>query len=385
MSGSKEERDMEELELEDGLDFDFEEGLEEGKAEETNIEGLQWLNVAEIKVLEGVNPRESLNEKNVVSLQEIDADDLLPLIVAYHDGGYINIDGHHRLESRIRNKEGKVKAFVEKIDNMEEIIKKAFTTNVNHGIRLTIEEVRKFTKKMIESKNLDAKGLLALNLESLNREYQIPKGTVQATVTQLTLTKIIEEKNPELIEVFEKMPVKILSKLRILTTKSDEETVLKFVVNFKEFLKAATWYDQKTISTMVELFMEGKIEDLAGYNEITEEATRNEKLLTLTPEEKKDIEEARKESEEFVEDNVEEEDPENIFGGDEETEEVKMTFEIHKLAKNIFEETKNKRKSIEKILEKTNVKKDEAKNTIEEIDKTIKEYMEMKKLFEKLI
>ena len=385
MSGSKEERDMEELELEDGLDFDFEEGLEEGKAEETNIEGLQWLNVAEIKVLEGVNPRESLNEKNVVSLQEIEADDLLPLIVAYHDGGYINIDGHHRLESRIRNKEGKVKAFVEKIDNMEEIIKKAFTTNVNHGIRLTIEEVRKFTKKMIESKNLDAKGLLALNLESLNREYQIPKGTVQATVTQLTLTKIIEEKNPELIEVFEKMPVKILSKLRILTTKSDEETVLKFVVNFKEFLKAATWYDQKTISTMVELFMEGKIEDLAGYNEITEEATRNEKLLTLTPEEKKDIEEARKESEEFVEDNVEEEDPENIFGGDEETEEVKMTFEIHKLAKNIFEETKNKRKSIEKILEKTNVKKDEAKNTIEEIDKTIKEYMEMKKLFEKLI
>ena len=384
MSGSKEERDMEELELEDGLDFDFEEGLEEGKAEETNIEGLQWLNVAEIKVLEGVNPRESLNEKNVVSLQEIDADDLLPLIVAYHDGGYINIDGHHRLESRIRNKEGKVKAFVEKIDNMEEIIKKAFTTNVNHGIRLTTEEVRRFTKKMIESKNLDAKGLLALNLESLNREYQIPKGTVQATVTQLTLTKIIEEKTPELIEVFEKMPVKILSKLRILTTKSDEETVLKFVINFKEFLKAATWYDQKTISTMVELFMEGKIEDLAGYNEITEEATRNEKLLTLTPEEKKDIEEARKESEEFVEDNVEE-DPENIFGGDEETEEVKMTFEIHKLAKNIFEETKNKRKSIEKILEKTNVKKDEAKNTIEEIDKTIKEYMEMKKLFEKLI
>ena len=384
MSGSKEERDMEELELEDGLDFDFEEGLEEGKAEETNIEGLQWLNVAEIKVLEGVNPRESLNEKNVVSLQEIDADDLLPLIVAYHDGGYINIDGHHRLESRIRNKEGKVKAFVEKIDNMEEIIKKAFTTNVNHGIRLTTEEVRRFTKKMIESKNLDAKGLLALNLESLNREYQIPKGTVQATVTQLTLTKIIEEKAPELIEVFEKMPVKILSKLRILTTKSDEETVLKFVINFKEFLKAATWYDQKTISTMVELFMEGKIEDLAGYNEITEEATRNEKLLTLTPEEKKDIEEARKESEEFVEDNVEE-DPENIFGGDEETEEVKMTFEIHKLAKNIFEETKNKRKSIEKILEKTNVKKDEAKNTIEEIDKTIKEYMEMKKLFEKLI
>ena len=113
MSGSKREREMEELELEDGLDFDFEEGTEE------NVEGLQWLNVAEIKVLEGVNPRESLNEKNIVSLQEIEADDLLPLIVAYHEGGYINIDGHHRLESRIRNKEEKVAIVLQKRQNVK--------------------------------------------------------------------------------------------------------------------------------------------------------------------------------------------------------------------------------------------------------------------------
>lgn len=274
-----------ELESELGLDFEFEE-----ETETKNVEGLQWLNVAEIKVLEGVNPRESLNEKNIISLQEIEADDLLPITVAYHDGGYINIDGHHRLESRIRNKEEKVKAFVEKIDNMEEIIKKAFTTNVNHGIRLTTEEVRRFTQKMLESKNLDAKGLVTLNLESINKEYQIPKGMVQAVVTQSALVKIVEKESPDLIEIFEKMPVKVLNKLRTLTTKATEEQILKFAVNFKEFLKAATWYDQKTIATMVEMFLEGTVEDLDQYNDLT----RNDKHLTLTPSEQKDIEEVRR-------------------------------------------------------------------------------------------
>lgn len=358
-----------ELELEDEFELDLEEKIDD-------IEGLKWLEVSSVEVLEGVNPRKSLNEKNISELQEVDAEDLLPLIVAYYEGRYINIDGHHRLESRVRNNETKVKAFVEKIDSMEEIIKKAFTTNVNHGIRLTTEEVRAFTKKVIENKESTTEGFRKLIIDQINKEYQIPKGMVQAVINQLIIAKAIEEKNPKMVEAINKMPIKILNKLRNIAKESDEK-IVEFVTGFGSFLEIATWADQKECYQMSEMFLEGKIKTLADFNKNKSlENFKNENSVNLI-----------------------QEDPEGIFSDDEDDEDNenkearetlkemnnksnKINFELKLMAKNISEEAASRKKSFEKILTTTNIATEDIEATIEGVQKTIEYYQEIKKIFE---
>ena len=169
------------------------ETLEQNEVE-TTADGIRLLKVSEIEVLEDVNPRTELNEKNINNLMAVEMEDLPPIIVALYEKRYINIDGHHRLESRKRNNEEKIKVIIETIDDMKEIKRRAFTTNVNHGMRLSAEEVRRFCKNVLtrDFEGLSTKEMLATQKQKYIKTYQLPKGAVDSMVTQLFFQKVIK-------------------------------------------------------------------------------------------------------------------------------------------------------------------------------------------------
>lgn len=361
------------LELEDLEMPDFEDSAQE-------VEYFKWLELSQIEILTGINPRDTLNEKNLNSLMDVESEELEPILVAKintidFEGRLINVDGHHRLQSRINRGDSKIKAYIEEFDSIEEVMKKAFTANVKHGVRLTNEEIKKFAIKLLEEKS-KTEDINTINLSKIEKEYSIGRELLATLVCQITIRRVLEQSKgtEKLISIVNNMQTKILKQLKMIS-KESENKILQFMTNFQHLLEIATWHDQKQIKKLVELFIIGKITTLEDYRKI--EAENNSEKETLT--EIKEVKEAK----EFEKNEVEEKysDPIGMFSAPEENSETTI-FEIERFAKSLKEKAKSEKNSLKIILKKATLTEAEKNNALAEINSVIEEYNEIKKILE---
>ena len=353
-----------------------------GFGEETQeVEYFKWLELSQIEILTGINPRDTLNEKNLNSLMDVEPEELEPILVAKinatdYEGRLINVDGHHRLQSRINRGDSKIKAYVEEFDSIEEVMKKAFTANVKHGIRLTNEEIKKFAIKLLEEKS-KTEDINLINLSKIEKEYSIGRELLATLVCQITIRSTLEqsEGTEKLISIINNMQTKILKQLKMIS-KESENRILLFMTNFQHLLEIATWHEQKQIKKLVELFIVGKITTLEDYRKM--EAENNSEKETLT--EIKEVEETEEvEKNEKVEEKYN--DPIGMFSAPEENSETTI-FEIERFAKSLKEKAKSEKNSLKIILKKATLTETEKNNALAEINGVIEEYNEIKKILE---
>lgn len=355
-----------------------------GSEEEVQeVEYFKWLELDKVEILPGINPRENLNEKNLSSLMDVESEELEPILVAKintidYEGRLINVDGHHRLQSRINRGDTKIKAYVEEFDSIEEVMKKAFTANVKHGVRLTNEEIKKFAIKLLEEKS-KTEDINTINLSKIEKEYSIGRELLATLVCQITIRSVLEnaEGTEKLISVINNMQTKILKQIKMIS-KESENRILQFMTNFKPLLEIATWHDQKQIKKLVELFIIGKITTLEDYRNLEEENNSNKESLTTEPEVKEE-KELKAKHEEKVEENYS--DPIGMFSAPQENTETTI-FEIERFAKSLKEKAKSEKNSLKIILKKATLTELEKNNALAEINSVIEEYNEIKKILE---
>lgn len=352
-------------------------------AEETKeVEYFKWIDLNKIEILPGINPREALNEKNLANLMDVEPEELEPIVVAKiktveFANRLINVDGHHRLQSRINRGDSKIKVSIEEFDSLEEVMKKAFTSNIKHGVRLTNEEIRKFAIKILEEK-AKTEDMSIINLSKIEKEYSIGRETLASLLSQIVIKKVLTnfEGTEKLISIIENMQLKILKQIKMIS-KESEERILKFVKNFQHLLEIATWHDQKTIKKLAELYITGKITTMEEYRKLEEQNNSEQKNL-LEPEVKTEI---VKETRKNEEKQAIEKDPIGMFSAPEETSGTTM-FEIERFAKSLKEKAKSEKNSLKIILKKATLTEEEKNNALVEINSVIDEYNEIKKILE---
>jgi len=122
---------------------------------------------------EDYQPRRDLNEAHVCQLMASEPETWPPVLVTPHDGGYLLIDGFHRLEAATRlGLETLVCTVVPSAGYPE-----AFAANMAHGLTLTIDERKDFVRWLTD----DEPGL---SYRELGRRSGLNHETVKRALTE---------------------------------------------------------------------------------------------------------------------------------------------------------------------------------------------------------
>lgn len=129
--------------------------------------------LAAIMADEDYQPRRALNEAHVRQLMDSEPDAWPPVLVTLHDGGYLLIDGFHRLEAATRLGRETLACTVEPDAGYPE----AFAANIAHGLTLTIDERKDFVRWLAD----DEPGL---SYRELGRRSGLNHETVKRALTE---------------------------------------------------------------------------------------------------------------------------------------------------------------------------------------------------------
>jgi len=129
--------------------------------------------LAAIVADEDYQPRHSLNETHVRQLMASEPDAWPPVLVTPQDGGYLLIDGFHRLEAATRLGLETLACTVVPDAGYPE----AFAANMAHGLTLTIDERKDFVRWLAD----DEPGL---SYRELGRRSGLNHETVKRALTE---------------------------------------------------------------------------------------------------------------------------------------------------------------------------------------------------------
>jgi ParB-like chromosome segregation protein Spo0J len=129
--------------------------------------------LASIVADEDYQPRRALSEAHVRQLMASEPDAWPPVLVTPHDGGYLLIDGFHRLEAATRLGRETLACTVEPGAGYPQ----AFAANMAHGLSLTIDERKDFVRWLAD----DEPGL---SYRELGRRSGLNHETVKRALTE---------------------------------------------------------------------------------------------------------------------------------------------------------------------------------------------------------